>query len=119
MASKGYGITQQDMVRMTSCLIRHFAVLPLWERNGSAVSFSAGRITISVCLGAKRETTEVSRWTVAVQYCDAHHRCRRQLCRACRKVAVPVPDGYTWQDFVQQVYAAFDTRVAQAAKSSH
>ena len=66
MASKGYGITQQDMVRMTLCLVGHFAVLPLWQRNTSAVIPSAGRITVSVCLGAKRETTEVSRWTHAV-----------------------------------------------------
>ena len=60
MASKGYGITQQDMVcklalwtAATPCCLRGNGLV-------DRVAFAAGRIKISICLGAEREASKVS-----------------------------------------------------------
>ena len=40
-------------------------------------------------------------------------------CACCRKVAVPVPDSYTWQDFLQQVLTRTSSHSDNLSTASH
>ena len=40
-------------------------------------------------------------------------------CACCRKVAVPVPDNYTWQDFLQQVLTRTSGHSDNLSTASH
>ena len=80
MAARGYGITQQDMVRRCD--------IPKKTSTASQGRHNHVRVLLVCSQDASR--------LVFVSVQSAKPR---------RKVAVPVPDGYTWQDFVQQVHS--------------
>ena len=65
---------------------------------------AAGSIKTGLRFCANREAAQVSRQYVHM-HSEKHHalavRLNEQV--SCRKVAVPVPDNYTWQDLLNHV----------------